>query len=68
MEEKILEFYHECEEACEAAEKALQQHKNSDTQKKYAWCFAQVMTLSELMDRLDIDYDDIDDFEEDDGE
>lgn len=64
MEQKILEYYAECLKAEEEAEKAYDKDKRSVKKREvYQYCFAQVEAIAELMDRLDIDYDDLEDDE-----
>jgi len=65
MEQKILEYYAECLKAEEEAEKAYDEDRRSVRKREqYQWCSAQVMALEELMDKLDIDYDYMEDDEE----
>lgn len=66
MEQKIKEYYAECVKAAEEAEKAADKipHKTSvNAYDIYQWCTAQVEVLEELMEKLDIDYDDLEDDE-----
>lgn len=64
MEQKILEYYAECLKAEEEAEKAYDTDKRSVHKREvYQWCFAQVEALEELMEKLDIDYDNLEDDE-----
>jgi hypothetical protein len=62
MEKKILEYYRECLDAEEKAERERDMDKKSVRKREvYQYCFAQVMCLEELMTKLDIDFDDDDD-------
>lgn len=64
MEKKILEYYRECLDAEEKAEREHDMDKKSVRKREvYQYCFAQVMCLEELMTKLDIDFDDFDDDE-----
>lgn len=64
MEQKIKEYYAECLKAEEEAEKAHDMDKRSVHKREvYQYCFAQVEALEELMEKLDIDYDDLEDDE-----
>lgn len=64
MEQKILAYYTECVAACNEAEKAHDMDKRSVHKREvYQYCFAQVEALEELMEKLDIDYDDLEDDE-----
>ena len=59
MEKKILAYYNECVEAMEKAEADHDANpKDRDKKEIYQYCFAQVAAIEELMDILDIDYDD----------
>lgn len=61
MEQKILEYYAECLKAEEEAEKAHDEDKRSVHKREvYQYCFAQVEALEELMEKLDIDYEEDD--------
>lgn len=61
MEQKILEYYAECLKAEEEAEKAHEDDKRSVHKREvYQYCFAQVEALEELMEKLDIDYEEDD--------
>lgn len=61
MEQKILEYYAECLKAEEEAEKAHDMDKRSVHKREvYQYCFAQVEALEELMEKLDIDYEEDD--------
>lgn len=61
MEQKILEYYAECLKAEEEAEKAYDADKRSVRKREvYQWCSAQVEALEELMEKLDIDYEEDD--------
>lgn len=60
MTEIIRAYYAETLNAAENAEKAHDIDKKSAKKKEvYYFCQAQCMALEELMDKLDIDYDDI---------
>lgn len=64
-EQIILGYYHECEEALETAEKEYDLNKKSSEKRRIKeYCFAQVMAMEDLMSRLDIDFDDLDDGED----
>lgn len=64
-EQIILDYYRECEDALEKAEADYDRNKKSTEKCKiYEYCFAQVMAIEGLMEKLDIDFDDIDDEEE----
>ncbi len=61
MEQKIKEYYAECLKAEEEAEKAYDVDKRSVKKREvYQYCFAQVEALEELMEKLDIDYEEDD--------
>lgn len=61
MEQKIKEYYAECLKAEEEAEKAYDADKRSVKKREvYQYCFAQVEALEELMEKLDIDYEEDD--------
>lgn len=61
MEQKILAYYAECLKAEEEAEKAHDNDKRSVHKRKvYQWCSAQVEALEELMEKLDIYYEEDD--------
>ena len=61
MEQKILAYYAECLKAEEEAEKAYDADKKSVKKREvYQYCFAQVEALEELMEKLDIDYEEDD--------
>lgn len=61
MEQKILAYYAECLKAEEEAEKAYDKDKRSVRKREvYQWCSAQVEALEELMEKLDIDYEEDD--------
>lgn len=61
MEQKILAYYAECLKAEEEAEKAHDNDKRSVHKREvYQYCFAQVEALEELMEKLDIDYEEDD--------
>lgn len=61
MEQKIKEYYAECSKAAEEAEKAYDEDKRSVRKREvYQWCSAQVEALEELMEKLDIDYEEDD--------
>lgn len=64
MEQKILEYYAECLKAEEEAERAYDKDKSAHKREVFRWCSAQVEAIAELMDKLDIDYDDLEDDEE----
>lgn len=62
MENIILNYYRECLEAEEKAEKDYDASKKSAEKRKiYEYCFAQVMCMEELMDKLGIDWEEDDD-------
>jgi hypothetical protein len=64
MEQTIKEYYTESVAACDEAEKAHDMDKRSVHKREvYQWCSAQVMALEELMEKLDIHYDDLEDDE-----
>lgn len=64
MEKKILDYYAECVNAMEKAEREHDMDKKSVRKREiYQYCFAQVEAIEELMTILDIDFDDIDDEE-----
>lgn len=58
--EKIIKsYYNECVQAAEEAEQAHDADKRSVHKREvYQYCFAQVEAIEELMDKLDIDYED----------
>lgn len=61
MEQRILAYYAECVKAAEETEKAYDADKRSVRKREqYQWCSAQVMALEELMEELDIDYEEDD--------
>lgn len=61
MEQKILAYYAECLKAEEESEKAYDADKRSVKKREvYQYCFAQVEALEELMEKLDIDYEEDD--------
>ena len=61
MEQTIKEYYAECVKAAEEAEKAHDADKRSVHKREvYQYCFAQVEALEELMEKLDIDYEEDD--------
>lgn len=61
MEQTIKEYYAECVKAAEEAEKAYDKDKRSVHKREvYQWCSAQVEALEELMEKLDIDYEEDD--------
>ena len=61
MEQTIKEYYAECVTACNEAEKAHDADKRSVHKREvYQYCFAQVEALEELMEKLDIDYEEDD--------
>lgn len=61
MEQKILAYYAECLKAEKETEKAYDADKRSVRKREqYQWCTAQVMALEELMEKLDIDYEEDD--------
>jgi hypothetical protein len=61
MEQRILAYYAECLKAEEEAEKAYDADKRSVKKREvYQYCFAQVEALEELMEKLDIDYEEDD--------
>lgn len=61
MEQTIKEYYAECLKAEEEAEKAHDNDKRSVHKREvYQWCSAQVEALEELMEKLDIDYEEDD--------
>lgn len=61
IEQTIKEYYTECVAACEEAEKAHDNDKRSVRKREvYQYCFAQVEALEELMEKLDIDYEEDD--------
>lgn len=65
MEQIILAYHAECLRAEKKAEKEYDKDKRSVHKREvYRWCFAQVEAIAELIDKLDIDYDDLEDNEE----
>lgn len=61
IEQRILAYYAECCKAEEEAEKAHDADKRSVHKREiYQWCSAQVEALEELMEKLDIDYEEDD--------
>ena len=66
MENIILDYYREC---LEAEEKAEQEHdadkRSAEKRRAYEYCFAQVMAIEELMEKLGIDYEEDDEDDED---
>lgn len=61
MEQTIKEYYAECVAACDEAEKAYDADKKSIKKREiYQYCFAQVEAMVELMEKLEIDYEEDD--------
>lgn len=52
----ILAYYAECCKAAEEAEKEYDNAKTAENRSIYYWCNAQVEAVAELMEKLDIDY------------
>lgn len=64
-EQIILDYYRECLDAEEKADRERDMDKKSVRKREvYQYCFAQVMCLEELMTKLDIDFDDMEDDDE----
>lgn len=61
MEQTIKEYYAECVTACDEAERAYDADKRSVKKREvYQYCFAQVEAMVELMEKLDMDYEEDD--------
>ena len=53
----IIIYYKECEEATEKAEREYDNDKRSVRKREiYQWCSAQCEAILELMEKLDIDF------------